>query len=169
MEVRGPVLLPLAVTLLGSLGSQPPCLLLPGLRRLTGQRAARQGDPAPRHQVPLPVPAPPSHRLTQRAQTGTPAAGVGRPHPLQAAIGKRSLALTLDPQPLKGAAATGTGPEAAWCLSPGGLSPEQPGADVRILHRVGLLLRGHRPHLAGLWGEGSRGPHPGVKRGCRHR
>ena len=84
---------------------------------------------------------------------------MGRPHPLKAAIGKRSLALTLDPQPLRGAAATGTGPEAAGCLRPGGLSPEQPGADVRILHRVELLLRGHRPHLAGLWGEGSRGPH----------
>ena len=40
--------------------------------------------------------------------------------PLQAAIGKRSFALTLDPQPLKGAAASGTGPEAAGCLSPGG-------------------------------------------------
>ena len=31
-------------------------------------------------------------------------AGVGRPHPLQAAIGNCSLALTLDPQPLKSAA-----------------------------------------------------------------
>ena len=40
--------------------------------------------------------------------------------PLQAAIGKRSFALTLNPQPLKGAAASGTGPEAAGCLSPGG-------------------------------------------------
>ena len=88
--VRGPVLLPLTVTPLDSLGSQPPWLLLPlplllpGLRRLTGQRAARQGDPALHHQDPL-LPATPSHRLTQRAQTGTPAAGVGTPHLLQAA------------------------------------------------------------------------------------
>ena len=105
--MRGLVLLLLAVTPpRGSLGSQPPCLLLPlplllsGLRKLTG-RAARQGDPAPRHQVALPVPATPSRRLTQRAQTGTPAAGVGRPHPLQAAIGKLSLALTSTLSPCK--------------------------------------------------------------------
>ena len=181
--VRGPVLLPLTVTPLDSLGSQPPCLLLPlpllvpGLRRLTGQRAARQGDPALHHQDPLLLPATPSHRLTQRAQTGTPAARVGRPHSLQAAIGKLSLALTLDPQLLQGAAASGTGPEAARCLSPGGLSPgEQPGAEVRVLQWAGLLLRGHRPHLAsldprgpGAWGGGNGGPHAGERRGRRRR
>ena len=105
--MRGPVLLLLAVTPRGSLGSQPPCLLLPlplllpGLKRLTGQRAAKQGDPAPRHHVTLPVPATLSRRLTQRAQTGTPAAGVGRPHPLQAAIRKLSLALTSTLSPCK--------------------------------------------------------------------
>ena len=179
----GPVLLLLAVTPLGSLGSQTPCLLLllpscsQGLRSLTGQRAARQGDPAPCHQVPLPVPATASGHPTQRAQTGTPMSGVGRPHPLQTAIGKLSLALTLDPQPLQGAAASGTGPEVARCLSPGGLSPgEQPGAEVRVLQWVWLLLRGHRPHLAsldlrrpGAWGGGNRGPHAGERRGHRRR
>ena len=126
----GPVLLLLAVTPLGSLGSQTPCLLLllpscsQGLRSLTGQRAARQGDPAPCHQVPLPVPATASGHPTQRAQTGTPMSGVGRPHPLQTAIGKRSLALTLDPQPLQGTAASSTGPETVVCLSPGGAHQE---------------------------------------------
>ena len=88
------------------------------------RRAARQGDPEPHHQVSLLGPATPSRRLTQRVQTGTPVAGGGRPPPLQAAIGKQSLALTLDPQPLKGAAASGTGPEAAGCLSPGGAHQE---------------------------------------------
>ena len=126
----GPVLLLLAVTPLGSLGSQTPCLLLllpscsQGLRSLTGQRAARQGDPAPCHQVPLPVPATASGHPTQRAQTGTPMSGVGRPHRLQTAIGKRSLALTLDPQPLQGTAASSTGPETVVCLSPGGAHQE---------------------------------------------
>ena len=46
-------------------------------------------------------------------------------------------------------------------------SPEQPRPDVHVLHRVGLLLQGHRPHPAGLWGGGIRGPHAGVRRGCR--
>ena len=49
----------------------------------------------------LPFPATLSRRLTQRAQTGTPAAGVGRPHPLQAAIRKLSLALTSTLSPCK--------------------------------------------------------------------
>ena len=46
-------------------------------------------------------------------------AGVERPHPLQEAIGKRSISLNLDPQPLQGAA-SGTGPEALGCHSLGG-------------------------------------------------
>ena len=100
--MRGPVLLRLAVTPQGSLGSQPPCLLLPlplllpGLRKLTGQRVARQGDLAPRHQVPLPVPATSSHRKAL-------------PRP--------------DPRP-SAPEASDTGPEAAGCLSPGGAHQE---------------------------------------------
>ena len=179
----GPVLLPLAVTPLGSLRSQPPCLLLllplllPGTKDADWAASCKAGRPCAPYQVPLPIPATPSRLLTQRAQTGTPAAGVGRPHSLQAAIGKLSLALTLDPQPLQGAAASGTGPEAARCLSPGGLSPgEQPGAEIRVLQWVGLLLRGHLPHLASLdprgpeaWGGGNRGPQAGERRGRRRR
>ena len=128
--MRGPVLLLLAVTPRGSLGSQPPCLLLPlplllpGLKRLTGQRAAKQGDPAPRHHVTLPVPAtlsrypfpPPHPEGTDRDPRGrrgeTPPATSSHPKALP-----RS---DLDPQPLQGAAASGTGPEAAGCLSAGG-------------------------------------------------
>ena len=45
--------------------------------------------------------------------------GWQRETPLHATTGKYSLALTLDPQPLQGAAASGTGPEVAGCLSPG--------------------------------------------------
>ena len=77
MGVRGPVLLPLAVTLPASCSRCPSCSQ--ELKRLTGQRAARQGDPAPRHQVPLHVPTAPSRRFTQRAQTGTPRPAWGDP------------------------------------------------------------------------------------------
>ena len=142
-----------------------------GLRRLTGQRAARQGEPAPRHQVPLPIPATRSRRLSQRAQTGTPAAGVERPHSLQEATGKRSLA----PQPLKGTASS-TGPEAGMLQPRRGSPGEQLGAEIRVLQQVGLLLRGRRLHFAhldprgpGPLGGGSWGPHAGVRRGCRRR
>ena len=166
--VQGPVLLPLAVTpwaacvlsLPASCSRCPSCSQ--GLRRLTGQLAARQGDPAPRHQVPLPVPATPS-RPSPRGRRQGPRGLRGETPPLQAAIGKRSLALTLDPQPLQGAAqalARGGGVSQPRRGSPG----EQPGAEVRVLQRVGLLLRGHRPHLAGLdprgpgtWGRGQPG------------
>ena len=81
-----------------------------------------------RHQVPLPVPATPSRRLTQRVQTGTPVAGGGRPPPLQAAIRKRSLVLILDPQPLQGSAASGTGPEGRGVSAQAGLTRRTAGS-----------------------------------------
>ena len=94
MGVRGPVLLPLAVTLPASCSRCPSCSQ--ELKRLTGQRAARQGDPAPHHQVPLHVPTAPSRRFTQRAQTGTPRPAWGDP---TATSSHREALARPDPRP----------------------------------------------------------------------
>ena len=128
-------------------GGDPPCLLLPlplllpGTKEAdwaasckAGRPCAPPPGPSSRSCYPFPPPHPEGADRDPRGRRGeTP--------PLQAAIGKRSLALTLDPQPLQGAAqalARGGGVSQPRRGSPG----EQPGAEVRVLQRVGLLLRG---------------------------
>ena len=161
--MQGLVLLLLAVTpprQPGFSASLPPAPAAPpalGTKEADGGASCKAGRPCalpPGRSSRSCHPFPPPH------PEGTDRDPRGRRGETPPAISSHRKALPrpdLDPQPLQGAAASGTEPEAAGYLSPGVLSPEQPRADVHVLQRVGLLLRAHRPHLDGLWGGGSRG------------
>ena len=162
MEVRGPVRLPLAVTPLGSLVSQPPCLLLPlplllpGTKEADGAVSCKAGRPCTLPPgpswvlLPLPAASPRGHRQGPPwpawGDPTTCSYWKALPHP--------------DPRPSAPERCSsirhwpwGSGLSQPRLGSPG----EQLGADVGVLQWVGLLLQGHRPHLASLWGGGSGG------------
>ena len=179
MEVRGPVLLPLAVTPLGSLGSQPPCLLLPlpllllGLSWAASCKAGRPcalpPGPSSRSCYPFPPPHP-------RALTGIPAAGVGRPHRYKQPSESAPSPWPSTLRPWEGSAASGTGPEAAGCLGPGGGLTRRTAASRRSHPAAGWAFPPGTPAAScppgpararGV-GWGQPGPHAGVRRGLRH-
>ena len=124
-----------------TLPEQPPCLLLL-LHQLSGSGAGWAESSKADHSVPL-----------------TPGPLV--PLPTSPAPGSQahSLSLSLDPQQKP----TVLRPRWNVTAQTGHSPDKQAGAEVRLLQRAGLHLRGHRRHLAG---QGGHRPGSSCSGGC---
>ena len=95
-------------------------------------------------------------------------ASVEKPHPLQEAIGKHSLALNLDPQPLQGTA-SGTGPEASGCHAQAGAHQEN-SREQKFASCSGLgFSSGDTGCILLAWTDVGRGHGVGATRRCEAR